>query len=156
MAFINERISQEDRVKFGLDEIENSKPRGVLIPEDFWIIDKENDIYLRKMRSYNGNDLDTYTGKNLFYFYWENKIYELICYPLKSEKIDNDNRKLKSVWLLNDILNFNDFRSVNCKEDFLKNLAMAFNVPPLFLKNKLDLFVGILELSESLVEKLGK
>jgi len=49
MKFINERINKEDRIIYGLNEIENSVPKGIWHPERDWIIDKERKIYLRQM-----------------------------------------------------------------------------------------------------------
>lgn len=153
MGFVNEIITQEDRINYDLDEVESRKSAGVLIPEISWTIDKERRIYLRKMRTYNGSDIGDYTGKNLFYFYWENEIYELTCYLVKSEKINN-NRMLKSTWLIEDIKNFN--KNNILKKDFFDDLTLAFNVPSFFLKDKLDVFICVVNLSELLIKKIGE
>ena len=48
MAFINERISPEDAVKYRVEEI-NSLVIGRNLSCDDWTVDRERDMYLRKV-----------------------------------------------------------------------------------------------------------
>ncbi|WP_139826216.1 hypothetical protein [Derxia lacustris] len=49
MAFINRKISEQDRSFYQLERIESSKPRGVLHPDTYWVIDDDRKIYLREV-----------------------------------------------------------------------------------------------------------
>lgn len=80
MGFINERISKEDRIEYGLDDIENSVNKGVWHPDRDWTIDKERKIYLRQMwQSNSGADPDRNPKSitRVFHFFINNIVYNV-------------------------------------------------------------------------------
>lgn len=76
MAFVNEYVSDEDVKKYGLEEI-NRRYSKVDIPGRYsWTVDRERNIYLRKMRS----DKDAFWED--FTFFWQG---ELLAVRLSEE-----------------------------------------------------------------------
>lgn len=76
MAFVNEYVSDEDVKKYGLEEI-NRRYSKIDIPGRFsWTVDRERNIYLRKMRS----DKDAFWED--FTFFWQG---ELLAVRLSEE-----------------------------------------------------------------------
>jgi hypothetical protein len=70
MAFVNERISEQDRKKYGLDEIDNSPGMGVHAPARYWTIDRDRSIYLR----YLGRGREEFANRTTWHFYWNEEL----------------------------------------------------------------------------------
>lgn len=69
MVFVNEKISHEDRSKYGLDEIDKKFVVGRTKARD-WTIDRDRNIYLRRVA--NGRDELFY--QSTWSFYWKGKL----------------------------------------------------------------------------------
>jgi len=68
MAFVNEKLTKEEREEFAARKIKNptiNRMRGFLDPID-WTIDRENDMYL----VHAGYDRD-YLNEEYFVFFWK-------------------------------------------------------------------------------------
>ena len=78
MAFVNELITDEDRQKFGLDELDNSQSMRGATPQRDWTIDHERGIYLRLIGTNNRELADFDNGerrpKNTWHFYWQGEL----------------------------------------------------------------------------------
>lgn len=73
MAFVNERVPEQDIDKYGLRTINEKYLKG-----DFdyrWTIDRTRDIYLRWM-TYDREDI----GRNDFSFYWKGSLIPVRLY----------------------------------------------------------------------------
>jgi hypothetical protein len=70
MAFVNEYISEEDRQKYGLDEIENSPGMRARAPARDWTIDHDRNIYLR----YIGCGREEFANRTAWHFYWSGEL----------------------------------------------------------------------------------
>lgn len=69
MAFINEYISEEDRKKYNIDEIDKGYVVGATLARD-WTVDKERDIYLRNV----ANGREDYSNLSDWTFYWSGEL----------------------------------------------------------------------------------
>jgi hypothetical protein len=74
MTFVNEFIPQEDVEKFHLDEIDKSLVTG--IDADDWTIDRERNIYLRKVAAGGGSDPDL-SNRSKWTLYWKGDLLAL-------------------------------------------------------------------------------
>lgn len=72
MAFVNEYISEESLEKYDMGAIGKRTKYGS-IANAFWVIDKENNIWLRKLYTESDHTaLDGgYTGISYWNFYWK-------------------------------------------------------------------------------------
>jgi hypothetical protein len=70
MAFVNEYISDHDRQKYGLDEIDNSPGMQAQAPARDWTIDHERNIYLR----YIGSGHEEFANRTTWHFYWSGEL----------------------------------------------------------------------------------
>lgn len=71
MTYINEFISQEDRQKYKIDDLEKYY-KGLLGPVSTrggWTIDREKNSYLIKIKT--GHGFDNELGVKYFVFYWQ-------------------------------------------------------------------------------------
>jgi len=73
MAFVNEYISQEDREKYGLDEIDKKFIVGGAKARD-WTVDKDRNMYLRNVA--NGREEFFYITTWTFYWHGELIVFE--------------------------------------------------------------------------------
>ncbi|MDP3138212.1 MAG: hypothetical protein Q8N17_18000 [Burkholderiaceae bacterium] len=78
MAFVNEIIGDEDRKKYGLDELNNSLRMRGRTPQRDWTIDHERDIYLRQIASNSRELADFDYGERrpnfTWHFYWQGEL----------------------------------------------------------------------------------
>ena len=70
MAFVNERISEDDRKKFGLDEVDKWLSNTGKVPNRDWTIDHEREIYLREVN----RGREEYRYKSTWHFYWRGEL----------------------------------------------------------------------------------
>ena len=71
MAFINEKISKEDREKYNIDQI-NMRWNGAGSPQRDWAIDREREIWLREFnRIIDRDDNGAWDGRTVWDFYWK-------------------------------------------------------------------------------------
>ena len=71
MAFINEKISKEDREKYNIDQI-NMRWNGAGSPQRIWAIDREREIWLREFnRIIDRDDNGAWDGRTVWDFYWK-------------------------------------------------------------------------------------
>lgn len=80
MNFVNEIISQDDRIKYGLDEVENTQPKGVWHPSSQWTINRERNYYLRQMWQSNAGaeaDNDPEFIIRVFHLFLDGFLYEI-------------------------------------------------------------------------------
>ena len=70
MAFVNELVSEDDRKKYGLDEVDRSLKKRALSRQRDWTIDHEREIYLRVIK--RGREEYNYTSK--WHFYWRGEL----------------------------------------------------------------------------------
>lgn len=75
MAFINEYISDEDRKKYNIDEIDQNYVVGATRSRS-WTVDKERDIYLRNV----ANGREEFSHLTDWTFYWSG---ELIAFRME-------------------------------------------------------------------------
>jgi hypothetical protein len=68
MTFVNEKISEVDRQKYGITEINKKECTSDYKPE--WTRDHERDIYLRWMNSERDQP-----GRTNFTFYWKGTLF---------------------------------------------------------------------------------
>lgn len=100
MGFINERISGEDRIEYGLDEIENSVPIGVWHPDRDWTIDKERKIYLRQIWQSNSGrepEKDPKFIDRTYHFFIDNILYQVQIHDDLEKEIKTKEGYLKSI-----------------------------------------------------------
>lgn len=75
MAFVNEYIPAEDFKKYDFEGL-NRRPNRGSTPNDFWVIDREASIWLRKF--YTEMDHTAvrggYTGVSAWDFYWKGNL----------------------------------------------------------------------------------
>jgi hypothetical protein len=69
MAFLNERISDENIKKYGIEEIDRKHYHAHFQPE--WTVDHERDMYLREV----GSGREEYANRQDFTFYWGKTLY---------------------------------------------------------------------------------
>ena len=70
MAFVNERISEDDRRKYGLDEVDKWLAKtGKALQRD-WTIDHEREIYLRVINW----GREEYNYESTWHFYWRGEL----------------------------------------------------------------------------------
>ena len=70
MAFVNEMIGEDDRKKYGLDEVDKLlKRRGKSRQRD-WTIDHEREIYLRVIN----RGREDYRHESTWHFYWRGEL----------------------------------------------------------------------------------
>lgn len=81
MSFVNEHISQEDRQRYRINEIDK-KLRGKAPARD-WTIDRERDIYLRMLDP--GILADGPTGRSAWHLYWHGEVIEIDLQIMKTE-----------------------------------------------------------------------
>ncbi len=74
MAFVNEIISDEDRRKYGLDELDSSQAMRGSSPQRNWTIDHERDIYLRNI----GRGREEFSHTSTWHFYWHSELM-MVC-----------------------------------------------------------------------------
>ena len=80
MGFVNAKISKEDRIEYGLDDIENSVPKGVWHPSRDWTIDKERKIYLRQIWQSNSGPEPEMSPKFIdrkYHFFIDNILHQV-------------------------------------------------------------------------------
>ncbi len=70
MAFVNERISEDDRKKYGLDEVNKWLSNKGKVPNRDWTIDHERDIYLREI----DRGREEYSHKSTWHFCWRGEL----------------------------------------------------------------------------------
>ena len=71
MAFVNEKISKEDREKYNIDQI-NMRWNGAGSPQRIWAIDREREIWLREFdRTIDRDDNGAWDGRTVWDFYWK-------------------------------------------------------------------------------------
>lgn len=70
MAFVNERISAEDREKYDLDRIESEPVMRVRAPQRQWTIDHEREIYLRTI----DRGREEFSHCSTWHFYWRGEL----------------------------------------------------------------------------------
>jgi hypothetical protein len=71
MAFVNEQISGEDAARYGIDEINKDFLLGPG-SQYYWTIDRERDIYFRRMKS----DRNAPTEHQVS-FYWKGALFHI-------------------------------------------------------------------------------
>lgn len=75
MAFVNEYIPEADFKKYDFEQL-NRRPNRGSTPNDFWVIDREASIWLRKF--YTETDHTAvrggYTGVSAWDFYWKGNL----------------------------------------------------------------------------------
>jgi hypothetical protein len=74
MTFVNEFIPPEDVERFHLDEVD--KRFFIGIQADDWTIDRERNIYLRKIASGGGSDPDL-SNRSKWTLYWKGNLLVL-------------------------------------------------------------------------------
>ena len=82
MAFINERISPEDAVKYRVEEI-NSLVIGKNFSCDDWTIDREREMYLREV-DVQVEDDHCPTGLSRWVFFWKGNLFWVEIKSLES------------------------------------------------------------------------
>lgn len=65
MAFVNEYMAKDDIEKYHIEELDKRFWVGHYKPQ--WTVDRERDVYLRRLRS----GREDAAGRTLFYFYWK-------------------------------------------------------------------------------------
>lgn len=70
MAFVNEIISDEDRRKYGLNELESSQVMRGRAAQRAWTIDHERNVYLRNID--RGREESSH--KSTWHFYWHGEL----------------------------------------------------------------------------------
>ena len=71
MAFVNEKISKEDREKYNIDQI-NMRWNGIGTRQRDWAIDREREIWLREFnRIIDRDDNGAWDGRTVWDFYWK-------------------------------------------------------------------------------------
>lgn len=90
LAFIYERISEQDISSYGLREIDQQFPMAVA---SRWAIDRERDIYLRYMTY----EREQPSHKN-FSFFWKNTLFRL-CLASEGHSLDGNNWCTSWTWL---------------------------------------------------------
>ena len=80
MAFVNERISEEDRKKYGLDEVDKWLSNTGKVPNRDWTIDHEREIYLREVN----RGREEYRYKSTWHFYWRGELMTVCLETLSS------------------------------------------------------------------------
>lgn len=75
MAFVNEYISADDFKKYDFEKLNRRTSRGS-IPNDFWIIDRDANIWLRKFYSEMDHTAvrGGHTGVSAWDFYWKGQL----------------------------------------------------------------------------------
>jgi hypothetical protein len=75
MAFVNEYIPADDFKKYGFEQLNRRTSRGST-PNDFWVIDREMNIWLRKFYSEMDHTAvrGGYTGVSAWDFYWKGNL----------------------------------------------------------------------------------
>ncbi len=73
MTFVNEYISEEDKIKYGLDAIDKKFIVGGTKARS-WTIDRECEIYLRKVANGFGQDV---AHQTTWTFYWNDELIVL-------------------------------------------------------------------------------
>ena len=90
MAFTNQRITPADRIFYRLDDAESSKPAGVLLPVDYWVVDEDRHIYLREV-SRSARGPESYPDLTEFgyqhHFFANKKTYLLSITKNHSKKV---------------------------------------------------------------------
>ena len=80
MAFVNERISEEDRKKYGLDEVDKWLSNTGKVPNRSWTIDHERETYLRVIN----RGREEYSYKSTWHFYWRGELMTVCLETLSS------------------------------------------------------------------------
>jgi hypothetical protein len=70
MAFVNELITDDDRNKYGLDQVESGSGMQGRSPQRQWTINHERDIYLRQIDVGREEASHQYT----WHFYWHGEL----------------------------------------------------------------------------------
>jgi hypothetical protein len=81
MAFVNELISEADRQKYGLDQIDRRLVGRA--PEQQWTIDHERGIYLRNIQ--RGREESRH--KSTWHFYWRGELMQ-VCLEVRDAGSD--------------------------------------------------------------------
>ena len=85
MAFVNERISEEDRKQYGLDQLwgkyRDDKSVDILSKAPYeWTIDKQNTVWLLDFAQVVAEWRDHgpgYTNEHIFLFYFQSECFEI-------------------------------------------------------------------------------
>lgn len=105
MGFVNEYISEEDKEKYGLDELWASY-HDVLnqkLPSEWmWTIDREKEIWLMETGAIPDIELDhAYLPEQIWTLYFHGRKVEVRIEPSKNKDIDGVS--YKRVWDLNSL-----------------------------------------------------
>jgi hypothetical protein len=90
MAFVNELISEADRQKYGLDQIDQSLVGWT--PQRDWTIDHERTIYLRNI----GRGREENSHRSTWHFYWRG---ELLMVCLEERAAGSDGKRGGHGWV---------------------------------------------------------
>ena len=77
MAFVNERISENDRKKYGLDEVDKLLAKTGKVRQSDWTIDHERGIYLRVINW----GREEFSHQSTWHFYWRGDLLT-VCLEL--------------------------------------------------------------------------
>jgi len=133
MAFINRKISEQDRSFYQLELAESSRPKGALHPNRYCVIDDHRQIYLREVwRSGNGPDPIPHPSEILcgYHFFINNTTYLVqMKNDLKSKTMKEIGKALDitEVWIIVAIDPRDDFSRSALFLDVLREAMLASN-----------------------------
>jgi hypothetical protein len=114
MAFVTEKASEQDIEQYGLRAINKTYSKG----EEFdWTIDRERDIYLRKMR-FHWHD----PSRSDFIFYWQQHLL-----PIKIRSVEymgSPGKALNQTWAVVPLYGSDVFWLPRDLEDFRVQITM--------------------------------
>ncbi len=129
MPYVNEPISDEDMLKYRIDEMAWGYQSN---HHRYWVIDRERDIYLRRASFDREN-----TEVEFWSFYW--KGYQWPVYGFRLNYVDKtpehkaqktmrfEFRKFPPDLLLNKEQIQTDFKEAYCSDDWYINTDVTFN-----------------------------
>jgi len=107
MAFVNKKISKDERIKYGLDAIDSSVPRGIWHPSGDWTIDCDRNIYLRQLRQSNiGSEAEQKPKfiERIYHFYLNGKLYKINFVENLLREITIEEKKVREAfWVIESI-----------------------------------------------------
>lgn len=127
MAFVNEKPSEEDKVKSGIRELkkkyyaQDNMEFSSSSDDSFinWTIDKERDIWFSYMVSIHLDDhREGYTGENIFILHYKGQNIELDLRRVHNEttslKLTDNPYKVK--WKLKKVNNMDELKDITYQE----------------------------------------
>lgn len=117
MTFINEKISEEDKEKYGISEI--NRKASVVDVGSQWTIDKEKNVYLRRM--HDDREVHNHVEFNLF---WKGSLLIILLkYDFEWDGL-NPVRKASKTWSIISFAGLSTFALPNTLEKYREEITV--------------------------------